>query len=280
MAVGQVQKLKKPRKDTAVVQAPALNTKPSSGAIGIGGGQKAPKYEPTQGGQQSLRKSSGQGSSPGSGNGSSASGSGASGGSAPFPMSPRSFLQRQQADTAWGRVQGDTNYQRYLAALAYGDKDEIARYSGFAKPGEALTPPESAVDRIAREEALAQKNLAITRNENNTFFSGKNLDDIATIGNEAANNRKIARDEFLSALYTLKKAEDDAREAWKASQDDAGLDDEEAYNSTEPVPQASAPGAPAAKQTPKGQKPKGGTQAIKPTNPSISQAQTLKKKKK
>lgn len=250
---GQVQKLKKPRKDTAAVQGHPVG---GGNSFGIGGGRPAPKKEPLSGGQQNLRKPSGKGSSPGSGGGSAPTSPVPGSGGTPPPQSPRTFMQRQQADRAWERVQGDTNYQRYLAALAYGDPGEISRY------GQATDSPTSALARIAREEALAQKNLAITRNENNTFFSGKNLDDIATIGNEAAYNRKTAQDEFLKALYDLGQAEKESEEAWRSAHEGADLTDLEDYSSTEPTPQAPAPGSGGGGgATPK---PKGGTQVVKP----------------
>lgn len=156
----------------------------------------------------------------------------------PPPESANTAQKRQQAEAEFARIQGDVKTKLYLAALAYGDPELIKLY------GDVTDNPASSLSTIARNEEKAKKENAINRNAANTFFSGMNLEDIRKIGDEAAIKRKEAYDEWIAAEQELNALMAEAEETRNSALSQADIEDLEAFEATQPAPQAggSSPG--------------------------------------
>jgi len=152
----------------------------------------------------------------------------------PPPESASTAQKRLQAESEWARIQGDVNTKLYLAALAYGDPTLIGQY------GDVVPNPDSALDTVARNEARAKKETGMNRNAANTFFSGMHLDDIKTLGDEAGIKRKQALDEWTAAMTELNSLLAEAEETKNNILSQADIEDLEAFEASQPVPQEEA----------------------------------------
>lgn len=153
----------------------------------------------------------------------------------PPPASMSTAEKRMYADQEWNRIQGDIKTQLYLAALAYGDPDVIKQY------GSVVPTPTGALQVAAREAGENRKTNVLAHNANNTFFSGMNLEDIRKIGDAEAFKKKEALDAFNKAQVELNKAMSDAEEARNRMMSEADREDFEAYEASQPEPQAPPP---------------------------------------
>lgn len=186
-----------------------------------------------------------------------------------IPESARTANQRAEALSRYGLTEADLKQQLYMAALAYGDPSVIGQY------GDAVPTPGGALQMIEKEGGEARKANTLARGQNNTFFSGMNLEDIRHIGDTESLKKQQAKDEWEKSLWELTVALQEAREAREAEENEADISDLEAFEATEPEPQGTAVGS-GGKKGKKGKKPKIG---IGPGKPAPAPKQGKKGKK-
>jgi hypothetical protein len=141
--------------------------------------------------------------------------------------------------------EADIKHQMYLAALAFGDPSVIGQY------GDVVPTPGGALQMAAKEAEEARRANTMSRADNNTFFSGMNLEDIRHIGDTEALKKHQAQEEWEEALWNLTVALQNAREERESQENDANVSDLEAFESTEPEPQATGGGGGGGQSKPK-----------------------------
>lgn len=149
-----------------------------------------------------------------------------------IPESARTANERAEAASKYGLSEADIKHQIYLAALEYGDPTAVAQY------GDAVETPGGALQLAAKEAGEARKANTLARGQNNTFFSGMNLEDIRHIGDNEALKKQQAKENWEKALWELTVALQEAQEQREAEENEASLADLEAFEASEPEPLA------------------------------------------
>lgn len=207
---------------------------------------------------------------------------------------PTSMSTQQKREAAWANYNidsADIKHKLYLAALAYGDPNIIKLY------GDPVDTANGALQIAAREALEGKKTNALSHNANNTFFSGMNLDDVTKISNSESAAKQKAWENWEASQGDLTHAMQQSEQIRQEILDEANREDLEAFEATEPEPQGGTGGGGEAPSggggapnvsNPGGQKAsafsKTGLSQNKPApkneGPSISQNESLKKKKK
>jgi len=160
----------------------------------------------------------------------------------PPPETQKRLRERAEEAYGFGGSERDYKYGLYKAALKYGDPAVIALY------GEPANPSTGQLQQIREREAREQAQNKLAHNANNTFFSGKMLDDVSFIERQAAKDRTDALIEFQEAKRELDAAWADAVRAHEFAGEGFGEAAENEFLETEPTPQAEPGGGKKKKQ--------------------------------
>lgn len=172
------------------------------------------------------------------------------------PETPGSITGRAGSEAKLKSSIGADAYKKYLAALAYGDPDQINYWGKIAAENGATgisTVEEGKGNlgqllEIEKEEGKNQLANKFSHTDTNTFRSGFMLNDVNQIGEQAQKAKADAWTQLQNALTELQEAENSSNNeyaqemgAWDEADRQAALEAEEAANIPEeeaPQPQA------------------------------------------
>jgi hypothetical protein len=182
------------------------------------------------------------------------------------PRSMKTTQDRLDAQKAYDSGMGDSNYDLYLAALQYGDPNTVAQYQQFGGANAPSSLENSDLAQIGRTLDQTTKQLGVSRNQGNTFFSGQHLQDLSNLNDEASRQRGSALDRFRDALVRIGKFQSGLADALGGANTRANIEDWTAWAATQPDPGAAMAAAEAGTAQPA---PTGGPQGMMPpTNPA------------
>jgi hypothetical protein len=262
-------KVRAPRAHAGAITAPASAAR--SGTMGVGSNRNLERTGVGPGHKVPPLRKPGGGGPPGGGAPPGAPES--PGGPQAIPESALTANERAEAWSKYNLSEADIKHQIYLAALEYGDPDVVAQY------GDAVPTPGGALQMAEKEGGESRRANTLGRGQNNTFFSGMNLEDIRRIGDTESLRKKEAKDNWEKALWDLTIALEEAREAREETENNADLSDLAAFEESEPEPMAPGGGGKGKGKKGKGGggggKGKGGGKKRK--GPNVSRNQSLRK---
>lgn len=138
----------------------------------------------------------------------------------PPAESPATHNARQDATNAWLHAQQEDAHSKYMAALKYGDLTAANLWGkSYADLTGGQWSPLAAIDtgelqEIDKAEKANQFRNKIGHNENNTFFSSLNREDIGNIEQDAANSRVKAKQNYDDSITNFTFTLTDAKEAF------------------------------------------------------------------